>query len=267
MKIHLFQSCGQCCIFQICWYSECSILTASYFRIWNSSARIRSPPLALFVVMLPKAHLSLHSKMSSSRLVITPLWLSGSLRSFLYSSSSLVAQLVKNLPAMWETWVWSLVGKIPWRRVWLLTPVFWRGEFHGVFNPWVCKESDMTERLSLHCVVLPRLNISNFLEEISSLSYYIEKGDTITNWPCSWFKNLEITKYQIVMFLFMWMWNYAIIILWISEMWIGKYLMKNSSESQILTFTIIHSDAFDFFMCYSSCHLSFVSPQHLQNYH
>ena len=47
---------------------------------------ITSPPLTLFVVMLPKAHLILHSKMSGSRLVTTPSWLSGSLRSFLYSS-------------------------------------------------------------------------------------------------------------------------------------------------------------------------------------
>ena len=37
--------------------------------------------------MLPKAHLTLCSKMSGSRWVITPLWLSGSWRSFLYSSS------------------------------------------------------------------------------------------------------------------------------------------------------------------------------------
>ena len=36
--------------------------------------------------MLPKAHLTLHSRMSGSRWVITPLWLSGSWRSFLYSS-------------------------------------------------------------------------------------------------------------------------------------------------------------------------------------
>ena len=41
-----------------------------------------SPLLALFVVMLPKAHLTLHSRMSGSSWVITPLWLSGSLRSF-----------------------------------------------------------------------------------------------------------------------------------------------------------------------------------------
>ena len=32
--------------------------------------------------------------------------------------SSQVVQMVKNLPAIWETWVWSQVGKIPWRREW-----------------------------------------------------------------------------------------------------------------------------------------------------
>ena len=44
-------------------------------------------PLAMFVVMLSKAYLTSHSKMSGSRWVITPSWLSGSWRSFLYSSS------------------------------------------------------------------------------------------------------------------------------------------------------------------------------------
>ena len=55
---------------------------ASSFRIWNSSAGISSPPLALFVMMLPKACLTLHPKMSGCRWVITSLWLSGSLRFF-----------------------------------------------------------------------------------------------------------------------------------------------------------------------------------------
>ena len=36
--------------------------------------------------MLPKVHLISHSRMSGSRWVITPSWLSGSWRSFLYSS-------------------------------------------------------------------------------------------------------------------------------------------------------------------------------------
>ena len=83
----LFQSCGHCWIFQICWHIECSTFTASSFRIWNSSTGIPSHPLALFVVMLSKAHLTSHYKTSGSRWVITPLWLSGSWRSFLYSYS------------------------------------------------------------------------------------------------------------------------------------------------------------------------------------
>ena len=57
------------------------------FRIWNSSAGISLPPLTLFVVMLPKANLTLHYRMSGSRGAITPLWLSGALRSYVYSSS------------------------------------------------------------------------------------------------------------------------------------------------------------------------------------
>ena len=56
MKTDLFQSCGHCWVFQICWHIECSTFTASSFRIWNSSTRALSPPLALFVVMLLKAH-------------------------------------------------------------------------------------------------------------------------------------------------------------------------------------------------------------------
>ena len=84
MKTDLFQSCGHCWGFQFCWHIECSTLTASSFKIWNSSTGIPSSPLALFVVM---AHLTLHSRMSGSRWVITPSWLSGSWRSFLYSFS------------------------------------------------------------------------------------------------------------------------------------------------------------------------------------
>ena len=36
MKTGLFQSCGHCWVFQICWHIECSTFTASSFRIWNS---------------------------------------------------------------------------------------------------------------------------------------------------------------------------------------------------------------------------------------
>ena len=67
-----------------------------------------------------------------------------------YSWVSLVAQLVKNLPAMWETWVRSLG--------WEDSPgegkgYPLRGEFHGlysIYRPWGHKELDMTERFSLY---------------------------------------------------------------------------------------------------------------------
>ena len=48
--------------------------------------------------------------------------------------ASLVAQLVKNLPAVWRPGFDLWVGKIPWRREWLPTPVFWPGEFQGLFS-------------------------------------------------------------------------------------------------------------------------------------
>ena len=71
--------------------------------------------------------------------------------------ASLVVQMVKNLPAMWETWVRPLGGEDPlekgkathssilaWRSLWTEKP--------GNYNPWGCKESDTTDRLSLSLV-------------------------------------------------------------------------------------------------------------------
>ena len=71
--------------FQICCHIECSTLTS--FRILNSSAEIPSVPLALFIVMLSKAHLTSDSRMSGSNWVTTPSWLSRSLKPFIYCSS------------------------------------------------------------------------------------------------------------------------------------------------------------------------------------
>ena len=55
MKTDLFKSYGCSWIFQICCHIEFSSLTLSSFSILNTSARL-SPPLALIIVMLPKAH-------------------------------------------------------------------------------------------------------------------------------------------------------------------------------------------------------------------
>ena len=56
MKTDLYLSCSHCWVFQICCNTECSTFTASSFRIWKSSTGILLHPLALFVVMLSKAH-------------------------------------------------------------------------------------------------------------------------------------------------------------------------------------------------------------------
>ena len=58
--------------------------------------------------------------------------------------ASLVAQMVKNLPAMRETGFDPWVRKIPWGRAWLLTPVFLPGKPHGQwslagYSPWAAK--------------------------------------------------------------------------------------------------------------------------------
>ena len=102
---------------KFCWHIACGTFTASSFRIWNSSTGIPSHPLALFVVMLSKAHLTSHSRMSGSRSVITPSWLSGSWRSFLYSSSVLSCHLflissasVRSIPLLSP----SLPEMFPW---------------------------------------------------------------------------------------------------------------------------------------------------------
>ena len=46
VKTDLFQSCDHCWGFQICWHIEYSTFTASFFRIWNNSTGIPSPPLS-----------------------------------------------------------------------------------------------------------------------------------------------------------------------------------------------------------------------------
>ena len=125
MKTNLFQSRGHCWVFQICWHIECSTFTASSFRIWNSSTGIPSPPLALFTVMLPKAHLTSHSRMSGSRWVIMPSWLPGSWRSFLYSSSAYSCHLLLISSASFRSiqFLSFIVPNFAW-NVPLVSPIF-----------------------------------------------------------------------------------------------------------------------------------------------
>ena len=65
----------------------------------------------------------------------------------------------------------SWVGKIPWRREWLPTPIFSAGEFHvqrivAGYSPWRCKELDMTELLK-------------FFTFRGSIAWWIKAGSSI----------------------------------------------------------------------------------------
>ena len=67
---------------------------------------------------------------------------------FIHSYPLLVAQKVKNLPAMRETWVQSLDREDPLEQEMQPSPVFLPGESHGErslvgYSPWGHKELDM----------------------------------------------------------------------------------------------------------------------------
>ena len=158
MKTDLFQSCGHCWVFQICWHIECSTLTASSFRIWNTSTGILSLPLALFVVMLLRPT-GLHipeclAQVSDHTIVI----------------------------------------------IWVVKTFF--VQFFCVFLPpplsifCFCLVHAISVLYRAHLCMKCSLGISNFLEELSSLSHSIvslyffalitEEGLLISPWPGSW---------------------------------------------------------------------------------
>ena len=166
VKTDLFQSYGHCWIFQICWHIECSTFTASSFRVWNSSTGIPSPSLALFIVMLPKAHLTSHSRKSGSRWVIILLWFPGSWRSFLYSSvyschlffiSSASVRSILFLSFIVPIFAWN----IP-----LVSPVFLKKSlvfpillFSSISLHWSLREAFLSLLLILWNSAFPDLNL------------------------------------------------------------------------------------------------------------
>ena len=125
---------------------------------------------------------------------------------------SMTAQLVKNLPAMQETLVWFLgqedplekgqvthssvlglpcgsagkesacnvgdlglipvLGRFPWRRKRLPTPVFWPGKFHGLYGPWDHKELGMTEWLTFMAIHFQSLEN----QEETITSFFLDWG-------------------------------------------------------------------------------------------
>ena len=73
------------------------------------------------------------------------------------------------------------LGRSPGARVWLPTPVVWPGEFHGLYSPWGCKESDTTEWLSLS-LCDPGLQHARLL--CSPLSPRVCSNSRLLRWWC-----------------------------------------------------------------------------------
>ena len=92
--------------------------------------------------------------------------------------SSLIAQLVKNPPAMQESPVPGL-GRSAGEGKKLPKPVFWPGEFHGLYSPWDCKESQTTEQLSL--LFSMEITLLLYLEIQIKLPQYLARGRYIMN--------------------------------------------------------------------------------------
>ena len=154
MKTDLFQSCGHCWIFQICWHIDCSTFIVSSFRIWNSSPGIP----VVFEVASKYCILDLLLTMMA-----TPFLLRDSCPQAMAPHSSTLAWKIPwmeepgSLQSMgslrvrhyWATSL-SLFTFMHWIRKWQPTPVFLPGESQGRgslvgCHLWGCTESDRTE--------------------------------------------------------------------------------------------------------------------------
>ena len=98
---------------------------------WVPQVKLYPSCCPLFSYFMPSASAVVYSTVSHALIyqIFPSTWDGGVID--LISGGVEVAQLVKNPPAMQETWVRSWVGKIPWRRAWQPTPIFLPGK-----SPW-----------------------------------------------------------------------------------------------------------------------------------
>ena len=161
-------------------------LTASSLRSWNSPTGIPSPPVALFVVKLPKAHLTSYSRMSGSRWVITSSWLSGLWRSFLYSSS---VYLKFSKSGFSKTWTMNFH---------MFKPVLKKAEEPEVKLPTSAESSKKQESSR-------KTSISALLTMPKPLTVWIpikcgklwKRWEYQTTWPASWETCMQVRKQQL----------------------------------------------------------------------
>ena len=93
---------------------------------------------------------------------------------FQYSWASLVAQLVKNSPVIWEIWVWSLGWEDPLEKgkATHCSILAWK-------SPWGGKESNTTEWLSLSL-------FRGYLHSLSQSLFFHLQSQTLSSYFCLW---------------------------------------------------------------------------------
>ena len=117
-----------------------------------------------------------------------------------------MAQTVKNLLAMQETWVWSLSQEDPLEKGWQPTPIFLPEDSHGQrslvgYRPRGRKELDTTERLALslgkeeQCWTI-HICVSQILKNRKFWRSAVCRGDTFPKYKCFTLKVILIWNYR-----------------------------------------------------------------------
>ena len=140
-------------------------------------------------------------------------------------------------------------GKIPWGREQLSTPVFWPGEFHGLYSLWGCTETATTEQLSLSSSLTFTFNTVKV-----SIRHYLRKKGGYKPLCAVWFTVCLLLKY-----------------ITYSNIQIFKYIYVNSRMtcSKMLTIVISGISAhfcIISFICIGNCELSFLYIQGKESY-
>ena len=143
--------------------------------------------------------------------------------------ASLVAQMVKNLPAMWKTWVWSLGQEDPLEKGMATHSSFLPWEIHGPrnlagYSPCGRKESDVTERLTHFFHLVPLLQLAD--ASVSHIHHPFQHVYTETSSP-------PLCNFCLVASMISWFWSTGLkstalcfaeakSMLWFPDQWLFK---------------------------------------------
>ena len=106
-----------------------------------------------------------------------------------FPGSSVVKESICQCKRHWRHGFDSWVGKIPWRRKWQPTLVFWPEKSHGQrslegYSPWACKESDMTEHgHSTSSTAISRIYKQVSKHKTSNCLFSFQENFKLALWP------------------------------------------------------------------------------------